>query len=110
MNVTQVSDTSTNSTKPVDGYGGSSTDPLTAVGHLYDDPALRVYQFCKANDKIMTVCHLYDSRSPNITLIGVEYMIDCKIYKILPDKKSGIGIITKRDFSRPSQPNIPLSK
>jgi hypothetical protein len=42
MNVTQVSDTSTNSTKPVDGYSGSPTDPLTAVGHLYDDPTLSI--------------------------------------------------------------------
>ncbi|WP_458746719.1 hypothetical protein [Candidatus Nitrosocosmicus sp. T] len=56
MNVTQVNATSTNSTKPVDGYGGSPTDPLTAVRHLYDDPIPRVYQFCKPNDKIMTVC------------------------------------------------------
>jgi hypothetical protein len=88
MNVTQVNATSTNSTKPVDGYGGSPTDPLTAVGYLYDDPTLRVYQFCKPNDKIMTICQLYDSNSPNTTLIGVENMIDCKIYTILPDSKS----------------------
>ena len=78
MNATQVNATSANVSKPVDGYGGPPTGPLTAVRHVFDDPTLRVYHFCKPNDKIMMVCQLYDSNSPNATLIGVEYMIDSK--------------------------------
>src|SRR5688500_420130 len=83
MNATQVNATSANVSKPVDGYGGPPTGPLTAVRHVFDDPTLRVYHFCKPNDKIMMVCQLYDSSSPNATLIGVEYMIDSKIYQAL---------------------------
>src|SRR5688500_766167 len=43
MNATQVNATSPNATKPVDGYGGPPTGPLTAVRHVFDDPTLRVY-------------------------------------------------------------------
>ena len=56
MNATQANATSANVTKPVDGYGGPPTGPLTAVRHVFDDPTLRVYHFCKPNDKIMMVC------------------------------------------------------
>ena len=47
MNATQVNPTSANATKPVDGYGGPPTGPLNAVRHVFDDPTLRVYHFCK---------------------------------------------------------------
>ncbi len=43
MNATQINATSANITKPVDGYGGPPTGPLTAVRHVFDDPTLRVY-------------------------------------------------------------------
>src|SRR5215212_1186664 len=52
---------------PTQGYG-DPTGPLTAVRHVFDDPSLRVFHYCKANDKIMMVCQLYDSNSPNATL------------------------------------------
>ena len=58
INATQANATSANVTKPVDGYGGPPTGPLTAVRHVFDDPTLRVYHFCKPNDKIMMVCQL----------------------------------------------------
>ena len=56
MNVTQANATSANATKAVDGYGGPPTGPLNAVRHVFDDPTLRVYHFCKPNDKIMMIC------------------------------------------------------
>src|SRR4051794_7690283 len=65
MNATQANATSANAIKPVDGYGGPPIGPSNAVRHVFDDPTLRVYHFCKPNDKIMMVCQLYDSSSPN---------------------------------------------
>ena len=75
-----------NMTQATQGFGGPPSGPLTAVRHVFDDPTLRVWHFCKPNDKIMMVCQLYDSNSPNATLIGVEYMITADAYKNLPDR------------------------
>jgi hypothetical protein len=60
------------------GFGGPPSGPLTAVRHVFDDPTLRVWHFCKPNDKILMVCQLYDSNSPNATLIGVEVRNYCR--------------------------------
>jgi hypothetical protein len=109
MNATQINATSANTTKPVDGYGGPPTGPLTAVRHVFDDPTLRVYHFCKPNDKIMMVCQLYDSSSPNATLIGVEYMIDSKTYQVLPDREKPNWHYHKEEFSPDrANPKFPL--
>lgn len=89
----------TTTAKPVDGYGGPPTGPLTAVRHIFDDPALRVVHFCKPNDKVLMVCQLYDSNSPNATLIGVEYMIDSNAYKALPDREKPNWHYHKEEFS-----------
>lgn len=109
MNATQINATSANVTKPVDGYGGPPTGPLTAVRHVFDDPTLRVYHFCKPNDKIMMVCQLYDSNSPNATLIGVEYMIDSKTYQALPDREKPNWHYHKEEFAPDrANPKFPL--
>ena len=109
MNATQINATSANVSKPVDGYGGPPTGPLTAVRHVFDDPTLRVYHFCKPNDKIMMVCQLYDSSSPNATLIGVEYMIDSKTYQAIPDREKPNWHYHKEEFSPDrANPKFPL--
>jgi Protein of unknown function (DUF1264) len=109
MNATQANATSANATKPVDGYGGPPTGPLNAVRHVFDDPTLRVYHFCKPNDKIMMVCQLYDSSSPNATLIGVEYMVDSKTYQALPDREKPNWHYHKEEFSPDrANPKFPL--
>jgi hypothetical protein len=109
MNATQANATSANVTKPVDGYGGPPTGPLTAVRHVFDDPTLRVYHFYKPNDKIMMVCQLYASNSPNATLIGVEYMIDSKTYQALPDREKPNWHYHKEEFSPDrANPKFPL--
>lgn len=109
MNATQINATTSNVTKPVDGYGGPPTGPLTAVRHVFDDPTLRVYHYCKPNDKIMMVCQLYDSNSPNATLIGVEYMIDSKTYQTLPDREKPNWHYHKEEFSPDrANPKFPL--
>ncbi len=109
MNATQANATSANATKAVDGYGGPPTGPLTAVRHVFDDPTLRVYHFCKSNDKIMMVCQLYDSSSPNATLIGVEYMIDSKTYQTIPDREKPNWHYHKEEFSpNRANPKFPL--
>ncbi len=109
MNATQINTTSANVSKPVDGYGGPPTGPLTAVRHVFDDPTLRVYHFCKPNDKIMMVCQLYDSSSPNATLIGVEYMIDSKTYQAIPDREKPNWHYHKEEFSPDrANPKFPL--
>jgi hypothetical protein len=71
---------------PTEGYGGP-TGPLAAVRHVYDDPTLRVFHYCKPNDKIMMICQLYDSNLPNATLVGIEYMITVDAYNALPNRE-----------------------
>jgi hypothetical protein len=105
----EMNATSVNTTKPVDGYGGPPTGPMTAVRHVFDDPTLRVYHFCKPNDKIMMVCQLYDSSSSNATLIGVEYMVDSKTYQALPDREKPNWHYHKEEFSPDrANPKFPL--
>ncbi len=72
--------------KPVDGYN-TPQGHLSAIRHVFDDPALRVQHYCKPNDKIVIVCQLYDSSSSNATLIGIEYIITADQYKALPDRE-----------------------
>ncbi len=76
----------TTAAKPVDGYN-TPQGHLSAIRHVFDDPVLRVQHYCKPNDKIVIVCQLYDSVSPNATLIGIEYIITADQYKALPDRE-----------------------
>ncbi|MDQ6722813.1 MAG: OBAP family protein [Thermoproteota archaeon] len=76
----------TTAAKPVDGYN-TPQGHLSAIRHVFDDPALRVQHYCKPNDKIVLVCQLYDSISSNATLIGIEYIITADQYKALPDRE-----------------------
>jgi hypothetical protein len=78
--------TTTNATKPVDGYDDPKTH-INAVRHVFDDPSLRVEHYCKPNDKIVVVCQLYDSDLANATLIGIEYIITQEQYDSLPDRE-----------------------
>ena len=47
----------------------------------------------------MMIYQLYDSSSPNATFIGVECMIDSKIYKILSDREKPNWPYHKEEFS-----------
>lgn len=84
--VTTTNSNATIATKPVDGYD-KPEGHLTAIRHVFDDPSLRVQHYCKPNDKILLVCQLYDSNSPNGTLIGIEYIISADQYKSLPNRE-----------------------
>ena len=82
--VAQLSPSSSSTTaKPVDGYNTH----ISALRHVFDDPSLRVQHYCKANNKIVWVCQLYDSTSSNATLIGIEYIITADQYKSLPNRE-----------------------
>jgi hypothetical protein len=97
-----------NATETTQGYGGPPSGPLTAVRHIFDDPTLRVWHFCKPNDKIMMVCQLYDSNSSNSTLIGVEYMIAADAYRNLPDREKPNWHYHKEEFaSSRADPKLP---
>ena len=90
------------------GFGGPPSGPLTAIRHVFDDPTLRVWHFCKPNDKIMMICQLYDSNSPNSTLIGVEYMITADAYKNLPDREKPNWHYHKEEFApNRADPKLP---
>jgi len=98
-----------NATETTQGYGGPPSGPITAVRHIFDDPTLRVWHFCKPNDKIMMVCQLYDSNSPNATLIGVEYMITADAYKNLPDREKPNWHYHKEEFApNRADPKLPM--
>ena len=97
-----------NATQTTQGFGGPPSGPLTAVRHVFDDPTLRVWHFCKPNDKIMMICQLYDSNSPNATLIGVEYVITADAYKNLPDREKPNWHYHKIEFaSNRADPKFP---
>jgi hypothetical protein len=90
------------------GFGGPPSGPLTAIRHVFDDPTLRVWHFCKPNDKILMICQLYDSNSPNATLIGVEYVITADAYKNLPDREKPNWHYHKIEFaSNRADPKFP---
>ena len=90
------------------GFGGPPSGPLTAVRHVFDDPTLRVWHFCKPNDKILMVCQLYDSDSSNATFIGVEYVIAADAYKNLPDREKPNWHYHKIEFaSNRADPKFP---
>ena len=98
-----------NMTQATQGFGGPPSGPLTAVRHVFDDPTLRVWHFCKPNDKIMMVCQLYDSNSPNATLIGVEYMITTDAYKKIPDRDKPNWHYHKEEFAPTrADPKLPM--
>ncbi len=83
---------------PTDGYdtpGGH----LTAIRHVFDDPSLRVQHYCKPNDKILLVCQLYDSSSPNATLIGIEYIITADQYNLLPNREKPVWHYHQIEFA-----------
>jgi hypothetical protein len=81
---------------------------VTAVRHVFDDPTLRVWHFCKPNDKMM-VCQLYDSNSPNATLIGVEYMITADVYKNILDRDKPNWHSHKEEFApNRADPKLPM--
>ena len=55
------------------------------------------------------VCQLYDSNSPNATLIGVEYMITTDAYNKLPDREKPNWHYHKIEFvPNRADPKFPL--
>ena len=110
--VAQTNQTTT-TTKPVDGYN-TPTGHLSAIRHVFDDPALRVQHYCKPNDKIVLVCQLYDSDSTNATIIGVEYVITADQYKSLPNREKPNWHYHKIEFATnradPMFPELPLAQ
>jgi Protein of unknown function (DUF1264) len=66
---------------------------------MSDDPTLRVWHYCKPNDKILIISQLYDSNSPNATLIGVEYMFTADAYNNLPEREKPNWHYHKEEFA-----------
>ena len=110
--VAQANQTTT-TTKPVDDYN-SPSGHVSAIRHVFDDPALRVQHYCKPNDKIVLVCQLYDSDSKNATLIGLEYVITADQYKSLPNREKPNWHLHKIEFATnradPMFPELPLAQ
>ncbi len=113
MGIEYINNSSTSTTKPVDGYN-TPQGHLSAIRHVFDDPSLRVQHYCKPNNKIVLVCQLYDSSSPNATLIGVEYIITADQYKSLPDREKPNWHAHKIEFATnradPMFPEVPSAK
>jgi Protein of unknown function (DUF1264) len=100
---TNTTSTATNATatatpKPVDDYN-TPIGHLSAIRHVFDDPALRVQHYCKPNDEILLVCQLYDSTSKNATLIGVEYIITADQYNSLSNREKPNWHLHKVEFA-----------
>jgi hypothetical protein len=110
---TNATITKSNITKPVSGYD-TPQGHLSAIRHMFDDPALRAQHYCKPNDKIVLVCQLYDSDSKNATLIGLEYIITSAQYNSLPDREKPNWHLHKIEFvpnrANPMFPELPKAK
>jgi hypothetical protein len=108
-----ASNATATTTKPIDGYN-TPQGHLSAIRHVFDDPALRVQHYCKPNDKIVLVCQLYDSSSKNATLIGIEYVITSEQYKSLPNREKPNWHLHKIEFAPnradPMFPELPAAK
>jgi hypothetical protein len=113
MMTTNITIAKSNATKPVDGYN-TPQGHISAIRHVFDDPALRVQHYCKPNDKIVLVCQLYDSDSKNATLIGVEYVITSEQYKSLPNREKPNWHAHKIEFASnmadPMFPELPKAR
>ena len=113
MTTTNATIAKSNVTKPVDGYN-TPQGHLSAIRHVFDDPALRVQHYCKPNDKIVLVCQLYDNDSKNATLIGVEYIITTEQYNSLPNREKPNWHAHKIEFASnradPMFPELPKTK
>ncbi len=113
MMTTNTTIAKSNATKPVDGYN-TPQGHISAIRHVFDDPALRVQHYCKPNDKIVLVCQLYDSDSKNATLIGVEYVITSEQYKLLPNREKPNWHAHKIEFAPnmadPMFPELPKAR
>lgn len=113
MTTTNATIAKSNTTKAVDGYN-TPQGHLSAIRHVFDDPALRVQHYCKPNDKIVLVCQLYDSDSKNATIIGIEYIITSGQYNSLSDREKPNWHLHKIEFvptrSNPMFPELPKTK
>jgi Protein of unknown function (DUF1264) len=113
MMTTNITIAKSNATKPVDGYN-TPQGHISAMRHVFDDPALRVQHYCKPNDKIVLVCQLYDSDSKNAILIGVEYVITSEQYKSLPNREKPNWHAHKIEFASnmadPMFPELPKAR
>ena len=113
MTTTNATIAKSNTTKPVDGYN-TPQGHLSAIRHVFDDPALRVPHYCKPNDKIVLVCQLYDSDSKNATIIGIEYIITSGQYNSSPDREKPNWHLHKIEFvptrANPMFPELPKTK
>lgn len=70
-------------TTPTQGYNAHAV----GMRHIYGSPDLEAHFYCKMNEKIMTTCQIYDSNSPNASLIGVEYIIAPEDFDSLPHEE-----------------------
>jgi hypothetical protein len=71
------------STSPTQGYDAHAV----GMKHIYGSPDLEAHFYCKMNDNIMATCQIYDSNSPNASLIGVEYIISSEDFNSLPNEE-----------------------
>ena len=68
---------------PTQGYDAHAV----GMRHIYGSPDMEAHFYCKMNENIMATCQIYDSNSPNASLIGVEYIISQEDFNSLPNEE-----------------------
>ncbi len=68
---------------PTQGYNAHAV----GMRHIYGSPDLEAHFYCKMNENIMATCQIYDSNSPNASLIGIEYIISQEEFNSLPEEE-----------------------
>ncbi|KCZ70340.1 Protein of unknown function (DUF1264) [Candidatus Methanoperedens nitroreducens] len=83
--------------KPSEGW----TLHVDAKGHFPSDPDLTAHHYCKTGaGGLVAQCQLYDSDSPNASLVGVEVVVDAETYNSFNEIEKALWHYHKDELSR----------
>ena len=88
---------------PTQGYNAHAI----GMKHIYGSPDLEAHFYCKMNEKIMTTCQIYDSGSPNASLVGVEYIISQEDFNSLPNEEKPNWYVINQSLAERANLRIP---
>ncbi len=88
---------------PTQGYNAHAV----GMRHIYGSADLEAHFYCKMNEKIMATCQIYDSNSPNASLIGVEYIISPEDFNSLPNEEKPNWYVINQSLAERTNLRIP---
>lgn len=80
---------------------------LVAIKHLYDAPFLEAHHYCRQGGDIAVTCLIFDSKSTDANLIGIDYIISASDYNSLPDREKPNWVHMTEELAEEEQINFP---